>query len=468
MSDNIPLTPIRTASSATGARKMGEGVMNVTEYSSTSPPSNDDEKNGFFKGGAAGRRKGTKTMSRRGTDGESIQVNGLGRIYEKIVNFSVVTRYMIFVIPIALFLAVPIVALAVFYKKETNANIGGLKLYLFFVWIEIVWLSIWISKLLAKGMPFLFMFLCGVVSSGTRKYATIIQAVEIPLSLLGWAIASYVAFETLTSLPNGASLADGHAKVDRWATIVKNVLFPMVIASILYLGEKIIIQYISIGYHRRSFDSKIKESKHLIDMIGHLYEASRTLFPMYCPEFKEEDYLINDSIEAMLAKTNKRFHHRSGSATPMKLIGEVGRLGDKVTSVFGNIASEITGKQVFNPTSAHSVVIEALEKTRSSEALAKRLWMSFVCEGNEALYQDDLEEVLGPSRKDEAEEIFTALDNDANGDISLDEMIMKVVEVGRERKSIANSMRDVGQAIGVLDGVLQVVLFVIIIFIFGK
>jgi hypothetical protein len=189
---------------------------------------------------------------------------------------------------------------------------------------------------------------------------------------------------------------------------------------------------------------------------------------MYCDEFVEEDYVINDSIEAMLAKSTGHIgHKRSGSATPLRIIGEVGRIGDKVTSIFGNIASEITGKQVFNPTSAHSVVVEALEKTRSSEALAKRLWMSFVVEGKEALFQEDIEEVLGPARKEEAQASFDALDNDGNGDISLDEMIMKVVEIGRDRKAIAASMRDVGQAIGVLDQVLIAVLFVIVIFIFG-
>ena len=136
--------------------------------------------------------------------------------------------------------------------------------------------------------------------------------------------------------------------------------------------------------------------------------------------------------------------------------------------MFGNIASEITGKQVFNPNSAHSIVVEALEKTRSSEALAKRLWMSFVVEGKEALYLEDVQEVLGPARKEEADEAFAALDNDGNADITLDEMIMKVVEIGRDRKSISSSMRDVGQAIGVLDQILLTVLFVIIIFIFGK
>ena len=73
--------------------------------------------------------------------------------------------------------------------------------------------------------------------------------------------------------------------------------------------------------------------------------------------------------------------------------------------------------------------------------------MSFVVEGRDALYRDDLIEVLGSNRRTEAEECFACLDRDNNGDISLDEMILTVTEFGRERKSIASSMHDVDQAI---------------------
>ena len=93
--------------------------------------------------------------------------------------------------------------------------------------------------------------------------------------------------------------------------------------------------------------------------------------------------------------------------------------------------------------------------------------MSFVVKGKEALYAEDVQEVLGPAYKDEADEAFAALDQDGNGDISLDEMIIKVVEIGRDRKAISASMRDVGQAIGVLNQVLIIVLCIITFFIFG-
>ena len=460
----IPLQQVPTNSSSTGARKAGEGVINTF---STQPTMPDSEKKGLFSRGPAGRRKIKKIHSkpkRIGTDGEEISVNGLGRLYNKIVAFSVVTRYFVYVLPVALLIAAPIIIYAVL-KPKALLGTTGIRVYIFFTWLEIIWLSIWVSKLVAKAVPYVFMFLCGVVSSGTRKYALVLKAVEIPLSLVGWSVTTLVTFTALMqpALNTGPGTASKH-----WVSVVRNLLVPAFIATLLLLGEKMIVQFISINYHRRSFDGRIKESKRNVHLLGLLYDASRTLFPMYCDEFVEEDYVINDSIEAMLAKTTGRVgHKRSGSATPLRIIGQVGRVGDKVTSIFGNIASEITGKQVFNPTSAHSVVVEALEKTRSSEALAKRLWMSFVVEGKEALYQEDIEEVLGPSRKEEAQAAFYGLDNDGNGDISLDEMIMKVVEIGRDRKAIAASMRDVGQAIGVLDQVLIAVLFVITIFIFG-
>jgi hypothetical protein len=93
--------------------------------------------------------------------------------------------------------------------------------------------------------------------------------------------------------------------------------------------------------------------------------------------------------------------------------------------------------------------------------------MSFVVEGKEALYVEDVREVLGSAYKEEADEAFAALDQDENGDISLNEMIMKAVEIGRDREAVSASMRDVGQAIGVLDRVLTMVLLIITLFIFG-
>ena len=131
------------------------------------------------------------------------------------------------------------------------------------------------------------------------------------------------------------------------------------------------------------------------------------------------------------------------------------------------MVSDISGKTVFDSTSAHSIVVEALETEEASTALARRLWLSFVAEGRENLYKEDLIEVLGSHRTEEAEEIFAALDRDGNGDVSLDEMTMLVSNVGRDRKNRATSMHEIGQAIAVLDRLLCLVVLIAIAFVYA-
>lgn len=270
---------------------------------------------------------------------------------------------------------------------------------------------------------------------------------------------------TNTTQSHDPLLSGNGTGLKEWESIVQKILAAFLVASVILLAEKVLIQLLSISYHHTQFHAKIKDSKHRIYLLSLLYDASRHLFPAYCNEFAEEDYIIHDSIDIPGSKHGQK---HSGSATPMKLLMNVGRFGDKLTSAFGNIASEVTGKEVFNPDSAHSIVVEALEKNKSSEALAKRLWMSFVVEGKEALFADDVVEVLGADHHDEAEEAFAILDRDGNGDISLDEMILTVCEFGKERHSIASSLHDVDQAINVLDSLLCTIVLIVVAFIFGK
>ncbi|KAK4142808.1 Mechanosensitive ion channel-domain-containing protein [Dichotomopilus funicola] len=443
---DIPLRTIKSNASSTGTRRVNAENM--------------DEKHALFHkavGGPAGRRRVRGDLQRSNSDGsDEASLNAMGRLYNKIVGFSVLTRYLVYVVPVVLLLAVPIIVLPLTGDKDRVSLGDGHRhsLFLLFVWFEVSWLALWAGKMVAHILPFIFMFFCGVISSGTRKYATVLRALEIPLSLFFWGLASWLSFKFMW---DGANRS--------WSDVIVRILLSLFISSAVLLGEKFLVQLISISYHQRSFANRIHDSKREIFLLGLMYEASRTLFPMYCPEFAEEDYVINDSIEVMLAR-NKASGKQGVAAAPMRLVGDVGRFGDKITSVFGNIASEITGKQVFNPNSAHSIVVEALEKVRSSEAMARRIWMSFVVEGQEALSMDDIIEVMGPAHREEAEECFNAIDADQNGDISLDEMIRKVVETGKERKAIAHSMKDISQALAVFDKVLLFVVLIIVIIIF--
>ena len=131
------------------------------------------------------------------------------------------------------------------------------------------------------------------------------------------------------------------------------------------------------------------------------------------------------------------------------------------------MVADISGKTAFDSTSAHSIVIEALETEKASKALARRLWLSFVREGHTDLTKEDLLDCLGRDHAEQCDEIFAALDRDGNGDVSLEEMTNLVVGAGQERMNRQTSMQDVASAIGVLDKMLSLVVLFAIAIIFA-
>ena len=109
-----------------------------------------------------------------------------------------------------------------------------------------------------------------------------------------------------------------------------NLLMAAVISACVLLAERLLIQLISISYHRKQFDTKIKDSKRNIHLLGLLYDASRALFPAYCSEFAEEDYIIQDCLQLNLP--GQKGQGQTMPQAPMRLLQDASRLGDKVTS----------------------------------------------------------------------------------------------------------------------------------------
>jgi len=371
----------------------------------------------------------------------------MGKFYTKVLNFSLITRYFLYILPLGIALAVPIIIGA---TVAPNARIGGVRMVWFFSWLLIVWVSFWIAKIVAHVLPKIFQFVVGIVSSKIRRYALMIRALELPLSFIGWAVASFVSFTPLIGSERN------------WQRVLRQILAAILVCTIIFFVEKFIIQVISVNYHNKQFGDKIKENKRNVILLTMLYEASKKAFPEYCQTFYHEDSVINDSLN--LSKLSKK---GSGTATPMRLLHNIGRAGDTVTNAFGRVAQDMTGgAKLFDSGTSLAIVNEALEKQKASEALARRIWMSFVCEGNESLHMEDLLDVLGADKQLEAEECFVFLDKDGNGDVSLDEMILMIRELGRSIKSIYSSKHDVDQALKVLDRMLLAVVLIVSVLVF--
>ncbi|KAK4499599.1 hypothetical protein PRZ48_010117 [Zasmidium cellare] len=228
------------------------------------------------------------------------------------------------------------------------------------------------------------------------------------------------------------------------------------IAAAIFVVEKTVIQLLSINYYRKQYARKIRESKRLIRLLNLLYETSRRLFPEFSKEFEHEDTEIHCGTSLIEARDNVDGHTNVRD----KILINVHRAREKAAAAIGALKSDVASQELGGTSNLHSVVSKALESDRASKALARRLWLSLCSSGKDAVYKQDIQEVLGPQCEAEAEEIFNILDRDGNGDVSLDEMTAIVVNCGRERKDRASSIQDISSAIAVLDKILSTIVVI--------
>lgn len=320
-------------------------------------------------------------------------------------------------------------------------------------------------------MPSIFAYFVGVVSPKTKKYARVLENLNGVVTVLIWVIVSFVLYEVLFSTASAGNKPGG------WTTTFKQIMAAILVATIIFAVEKFFVQIVSVSYHARSFNDRIDETKRAVRLLTVLFEASRGMFPMYGDEFLEEDCLIHPNIETFIRKNRignrwsqdqAQRNGKSSRSRRRRVSKGIGTVSEKVHSVFGNIGAKLVGKSVLPERSTQRLVVEALEETRSSRALTERLWYSFVMEGNTVLRLSDLEDVLGPDDHETAEECFHFIDPDANRDVNLEEVALKVAELCNERKAIARSMHDVSQAIKALDNTLAAVALLLSVFALSK
>ncbi|KAF7512368.1 hypothetical protein GJ744_001936 [Endocarpon pusillum] len=362
----------------------------------------------------------------------------------RIVKYSAFTRFALYIIPMSILLTIPIILTETVFH---NAAIGDIRLSGLFVWIQIVWLSCWLAALIAYTLPFLCQFLGGYFTSNSRWYTQLLRTVILPMSVFFWALFSRAATPVICAF----DIEKKYRCDDPWVLIIQKALLATIAVTGMFFVEKLLVHLLSVRHRHRQFDSKIKEGRRITHILSLMFHKSRKFFPAHCSEFATEDQEIfsSSNLPAGGRPNSGRFS-----------------VGHKFSSAMRNAANRFTGKEVLKSGSSQSIVLRALETEAASEALARRLWMSFVAEGEDQLYEKDIAEMLGKDGEADANEIFTALDKDCNGDVSLSEMLLLVLQVGRDRRAMERSLHDIGKAIKSLDHILCLVVLVLTVLVY--
>lgn len=278
------------------------------------------------------------------------------------------------------------------------------------------------------------------------------KQLELHAALFFWWLGVEISF--LPTMKNHH--LNGDTGTRSWENTCNKIIIVIFVWTILNLIEKIIIQLIAISFHLRTYADRIEINKFQIGSLVKLYAWSRARIEETDEAFAEKQ--VDSTPEGV--RTPMRY---AGKAQRVAR-GALSKVGNKVGDVAGAVAADFTGRQAKSSTDPSQVVLTLLRTTSGCQVLARRLYRTFVRDGFETVFSGDLKEAF--DNGDEAEAAFAMFDRDMNGDISMEELESVCVDIGRERKSITASLKDLDSVVSKLDDVFMFFVFVIVVVVF--
>jgi small-conductance mechanosensitive channel len=300
-----------------------------------------------------------------------------------------------------------------------------------------------VYQIVAKMIPWPLGIISSLFTNNSKKWRDLGKQLEIPATLFFWTLGLETSFLPIMN----THIVPGYTGDSTWKGTMNKVIVTVFVGTTLNFFEKIIIQLIAIGFHLRTYADRIELSRFQINSLVKLYQYSKLKLAMEDSDFEED----------------VRSGAASGARTPAHYVEKaqktVAHAFHMVGDVAGKVAGDFTGKYVTKSTHPHSVVLTLLNTTSGSQVLARRLYRTFVQEGTEMVVFEDTK--MAFDNDEEASAAFSMFDKDMNGDISLEEWESVCVEIGRERKSITASLKDLDSVVSKLDGVLVFLVVII-------
>ena len=369
-----------------------------------------------------------------------VPTNSFSKLVKAIHRRSVIIRWFFYIIPLFSVLLIPLLLGLFLFPR---ASVGGVSLLWFSVWLEIIWLTLWAGRIVAKCIPWPLGLVASLFTNNSKKWRDLGKQLEVPATLFFWWLGIEVSF--LPTMKNHH--LDGKKGTKDWENTLNKVIISIFILACLNFVEKIIIQLIAISFHLRTYADRIELNKFQIGSLTKLYAFSKEKIAMEDSEFEEKE----------------PSGPGSGAMTPMQYADKAQKAAreafSKVGDVAGTVAGDFTGKKVAKSNHPHQVVLTLLHTTQGSQVLARRLYRTFVRDGFDTVFSGDLKSAF--DNEEEAEAAFGMFDRDMNGDISMEELEAVCVEIGRERKSITASLKDLDSVVSKLDDVLFFVVIII-------
>ncbi|KAF9269000.1 hypothetical protein L218DRAFT_916497 [Marasmius fiardii PR-910] len=372
----------------------------------------------------------------------------------------------------ALFIAPLLIVQFLFRETSVYPHV-----FMWSLWVSIIWVAGCLTYLVVDSIP--RMVISFVVLFGGQVERLKIQ-LELTLAVSPWLKLAldiswaWIALSVLRSVykPPGS-----------YWKIVNRVMQALFSAGIIFLVEKLFLQFVAINFHEKALADRLAENRIGLRALDRLSNATPVMpnrrggGPNVRRGHKSQPTAGDLSMltmpktpvdgassvepspdnEKSQAHPETHTHHKKNARADKK------RRQKAVTSVIIDQLSGAIG-QVALKNSRFNREAE-VGGLYSARRLARKLFsaLSDVHPPRSHLIVEDFYPYFRSTA--EAHEAFRVFDKDDNGDISKREMREAVQRIYRERKALVASLKDVSAAVAKLDAVLVVMALLVIVFI---
>ena len=176
-------------------------------------------------------------------------------------------RYVLYSIPVTAILLIPIL-MGVFLpdgEERTVGGEGGVQLLWFGIWLLVVWLSLWAARMVTSILPPILRVIGKLMGSGHPKYwRDVGRQIELHAALFLWMLACFISYHPILNNHKIPASGEDPFPYIRWIDVVHKVITAFFILSALNFGEKILIQWVAITFHTRTYTTRIAFNKQSI------------------------------------------------------------------------------------------------------------------------------------------------------------------------------------------------------------
>lgn len=195
--------------------------------------------------------------------------NRAHKIVDGVKGLPRFVRYFFYCLPVTAILLIPVL-LGYFQRQAQQETViggpGGVPLLWFGIWLEIVWLSLWAARIFTSVLPYVVSFFAKAFgASNPRQWKDVGRQIELHFALFLWMLAVLISFlPTFNNhkVPASEEESPGNPYPQvEWISTVNRVLISIFVLAVMNFVEKIIIQWIAMSFHTRTYMTRIDANK---------------------------------------------------------------------------------------------------------------------------------------------------------------------------------------------------------------